>query len=62
MSQIRNKLLLTPEHGWRLAAVYGYGYRLERLAKRTTLRAPQLESATKERKQPAVQDLVGQET
>jgi DNA-binding response OmpR family regulator len=62
VSQIRNKLLLTPEHGWRLAAVYGYGYRLERLAKGTPLRAPQAESATKERKQPASQDLVGQET
>ncbi len=62
VSQIRNKLLLMPEHGWRLAAVYGYGYRLERLAKGTALRAPQAESATKERKQLTSQDLVGQET
>jgi DNA-binding response OmpR family regulator len=30
-SRVRNKLKLTPEHGWRLAAVYGYGYRLDRL-------------------------------
>ncbi len=62
VSRIRNKLLLMPEHGWRLAAVYGYGYRLERLAKGTALRVPQAESATNERKQPAFQDLVGQET
>jgi two-component system, OmpR family, response regulator RegX3 len=62
VSQIRNKLLLMPEHGWRLAAVYGYGYRLERLAKGTGLRAPQAEPATKEGKQPAFQHLVGQET
>jgi two-component system response regulator RegX3 len=31
VSRIRNKLGLTPEHGWRLAAVYRYGYRLEQL-------------------------------
>jgi two-component system response regulator RegX3 len=31
VSRIRNKLGLTPEHGWRLTAVYGYGYRLEQL-------------------------------
>jgi DNA-binding response OmpR family regulator len=31
VSRIRNKLGLTPEHGWRLAAVYRYGYRLEHL-------------------------------
>jgi two-component system, OmpR family, response regulator RegX3 len=61
VSRIRNKLLLMPEHGWRLAAVYGYGYRLERLAKGTALRAPQAASATKDTKQPAFQDLVGQE-
>ncbi|HZR03332.1 MAG TPA: response regulator transcription factor [Burkholderiales bacterium] len=31
VSRIRNKLGLTPDHGWRLAAVYRYGYRLEHL-------------------------------
>jgi two-component system, OmpR family, response regulator RegX3 len=29
-SQLRNKLGLYPEHGWRLSAVYQHGYRLER--------------------------------
>jgi DNA-binding response OmpR family regulator len=27
--RVRKKLCLVPEHGWRLAAVYGHGYRLE---------------------------------
>ena len=31
VSRIRRKLHLTPENGWRLSAVYGYGYRLERV-------------------------------
>jgi DNA-binding response OmpR family regulator len=31
VSRIRNKLGLTPDYGWRLAAVYRYGYRLEQL-------------------------------
>jgi two-component system response regulator RegX3 len=31
VSRIRNKLGLTPENGWRLAAVYRYGYRLAQL-------------------------------
>ncbi len=31
-SQLRGKLGLYPEHGWRLGAVYQHGYRLERLA------------------------------
>jgi len=31
ISRIRSKLLLTPENGWRLSAVYQHGYRLERL-------------------------------
>ena len=29
VSRVRTALGLTPEHGWRLAAVYGHGYRLE---------------------------------
>lgn len=29
VSRVRNGLGLTPEHGWRLTAVYGHGYRLE---------------------------------
>jgi len=31
--RIRAKLMLTEEHGWRLAAVYRHGYRLERMTK-----------------------------
>ncbi|HHM05573.1 MAG TPA: response regulator transcription factor [Gammaproteobacteria bacterium] len=31
ISKIRRKLDLGPEHGWRLSAVYQYGYRLEEL-------------------------------
>jgi DNA-binding response OmpR family regulator len=31
VSRIRSKLGLVPEQGWRLVAVYGHGYRLERL-------------------------------
>jgi len=31
-SQLRNKLGLYPEQGWRLSAVYQHGYRLERVA------------------------------
>jgi DNA-binding response OmpR family regulator len=30
VSRIRDRLRLTPSHGWRLTAVYGHGYRLER--------------------------------
>ena len=29
VSRVRNGLGLVPEHGWRLTAVYGHGYRLE---------------------------------
>jgi two-component system response regulator RegX3 len=39
VSRIRNKLGLTPEHGWRLAAVYRYGYRLEHLDAANSQRA-----------------------
>lgn len=62
VSRIRNKLLLIPEHGWRLVAVYGYGYRLEQLAASNVLRTPEVESATKERTQPASREVVSQET
>lgn len=31
VSRLRRKLSLTPEHGWRLKAVYHQGYRLEQL-------------------------------
>ena len=29
-SALRRKIGLTPEFGWRLVSIYGYGYRLER--------------------------------
>ena len=32
VSRIRSRLRLTPEHGWRLHAVYGFGYRLVQLS------------------------------
>jgi len=31
VSQLRSILRLTPENGWRITSVYGYGYRLERV-------------------------------
>jgi DNA-binding response OmpR family regulator len=31
LSRVRNTLKLTPAHGWRLTAMYGYGYRLDQL-------------------------------
>ncbi len=32
VSRLRQKLQLTPEHGWQLKAIYQHGYRLERLS------------------------------
>jgi DNA-binding response OmpR family regulator len=32
ISRVRTKLGLVPEQGWRLSAIYHYGYRLESLA------------------------------
>lgn len=29
VAQVRKRLALRPEHGWRLSCVYGFGYRLE---------------------------------
>lgn len=54
VSRIRNKLLLLPEHGWRLVAVYGYGYRLEQLS--GTLRTAQPQAVDRE------QDVASQRT
>jgi DNA-binding response OmpR family regulator len=31
VAQVRKRLLLRPEHGWRLSSVYGFGYRLDRV-------------------------------
>jgi DNA-binding response OmpR family regulator len=31
VSRVRHKLGFMPENGWRLAAKYGYGYRLQQL-------------------------------
>jgi DNA-binding response OmpR family regulator len=36
ISRLRSKLGLTPEHGWRLSAIYQHGYRLEPLAAAAT--------------------------
>ena len=60
VSRIRNKLLLMPQYGWRLTAVYGHGYRLEQLAELTALRARNADSATKEPEQPAFGAAFGQ--
>lgn len=45
VSRIRSKLGLLPEHGWRLAAVYGHGYRLEPLKALSTSRATSADKA-----------------
>lgn len=34
VSRLRNKLMIQPENGWRLASVYQQGYRLENIADR----------------------------
>jgi DNA-binding response OmpR family regulator len=31
ISRVRTKLELNPDHGWRLSAIYHFGYRLESL-------------------------------
>lgn len=31
IAQVRKRLALRPEHGWRLSSVYGFGYRLDRV-------------------------------
>lgn len=31
IAQVRKRLGLHPEHGWRLSSVYGFGYRLDRV-------------------------------
>ena len=48
VSRIRRKLFLIPEQGWRLVALYGYGYRLERLPEGLASRPTQAGSAPKE--------------
>lgn len=32
IAQVRKRLMLRPEQGWRLSSVYGFGYRLDRVA------------------------------
>jgi DNA-binding response OmpR family regulator len=50
VSRLRSRLSLTPEHGWRLTAVYGYGYRLEQLAGAIALQIEPSDSAIEEAK------------
>ena len=54
-SQLRTKLGLYPEEGWRLSAVYQHGYRLERVALQrpapATAEAGSAESTTERRRQ-----------
>jgi DNA-binding response OmpR family regulator len=37
VSRVRSKLHFVPEHGWRLVAVYGYGYRLDRVDRSSSI-------------------------
>lgn len=32
IAQVRKRLALRPEHGWRLSSIYGFGYRLDRVS------------------------------
>ncbi|MBB3212536.1 DNA-binding response OmpR family regulator [Herbaspirillum sp. Sphag1AN] len=41
IARLRSKLQLKPEHGFRLATVYGYGYQLEQLVDGQSAVAPQ---------------------
>lgn len=40
VSQVRGKLGLYPEEGWRLSAIYQHGYRLERVSESESDRSP----------------------
>jgi len=46
VSRLRQKLGLTPEHGWLLKAVYQHGYRLEQLSKPSAQGKPQSSKAS----------------
>jgi DNA-binding response OmpR family regulator len=50
--RIREKVGLTPSNGWRLAAVYGYGYRLQQVAISAAERAdpPELQPLSEQEK------------
>ena len=39
VSRLRHKLRIEPENGWRLAAVYQHGYRLESMVRNDTKQA-----------------------
>jgi DNA-binding response OmpR family regulator len=39
IAQVRKRLLLRPENGWRLSSVYGYGYRLDQVVDSLTEQA-----------------------
>ncbi|HTO45578.1 MAG TPA: helix-turn-helix domain-containing protein [Burkholderiales bacterium] len=40
VSRLRRKLELVPDKGWRLAAAYGRGYRLDQLSRVVALASP----------------------